>query len=324
MTTAHSSHWLQRDPGLQAVLRAGISEVIADFEAGDYRLVVPWPYPAGVGGPLICGRDGPAHGAYVREDAGGLVLCVANNGWPIEVRACPGPDPGPLALLDPTSAWVSQQDTLVGTVDPLQVISAGDAAIDRVISGHKPLAMADTDSADEARLWRSWVESAGLVCGVEEEVFPEFGERIWFVTVARTETFGELVDLDAVGAYYESALGGAGWADVGGRVLRSLSELRAQSPAEFVERTGDLIVAPFGDDLPGGCRTEVAGIVMGYWPPTTAALLLSTVDGTHAEPEPLADLRGWDALRFALADEADHRYDLVPDRLLRTLAPERR
>jgi len=287
-----------------------VSVDVTTFAAGDYELVAPWPYPPGPNGPLVDGRNGPAHGAYVCERADELVLCIANNGWPIDVRRCPGPHPGALAYLDPTSAWLSQQGTLVGTSEPIAVISPGDAAIDRVISGHKPLAMADTDSVDEAMRWQEWAESAGLASKVDDEVFPEHGEHLWFVAVARSESFDELIDLDAVGEYYASALPRGGRADLVSRVLRSLTEMRASSPAEFLEQTDDLVMAPFGDDVPGGCRTEVAGIVMGYWPPTTAAFMLSVVDGIFHEAEPEADLRAWDAVRFGIIDEAEHLHGL--------------
>jgi hypothetical protein len=313
MTDDNLLRRLRGDSSVREQLLADLGPVPDAFDGGRYALVDRWPYPPGPGGPLVGRRDSPAHGAYVHEEADELVLCVANNGWPIDVRRCPGPNPGSLAYLDATSSWVSQQDTLLGTSDPMQAISAGDAALDRVVQGHKPLAMTDTASADEAVLWQSWSESAGLVCHVEDTVFRDCGDvRVWFVTVARSESFGELVDLDAVCAYYEAALPRAGGSHLVRRVLRSVAGLRGRSPAEFTEQTDGLIMAPFGDDIPGGCCTEVAGVVMGCWPPTTAAFLLSVVDGVFNEPDAEVDLRAWDALRFGLVDEAERYHRLAP------------
>lgn len=313
MTDDNLFQRLRRDPRVREQLLADVSTVADAFDGGRYVMVDPWPYPSGPRGPLMCRREGPAHGAYVCDDADELVLCVANNGWPIDVRRCPGPNPGSLAFLDPTSSWVSQQDTLLGTSAQLQAISAGDAALDRVVRGRKPLAMADTDSADEAARWQSWSESAGLVCRVEDTVFRDCGdERIWFVTVARPESFGELVDLDAVCAYYEAALPRSGGSHLVQRVLRSVTGLSGQSPAEFTTQTADLIVAPFGDDIPGGCCTEVAGIVMGYWTPTSARFMLSVVGGTFVDADPEVDLRAWNALRFGMVEEAERYHRLAP------------
>jgi hypothetical protein len=280
---------------------AALDPLIRAASAGRFEPLDPWPYPPGPRGPILLADRSPAHGAFVDPSDDDLLLLVANNGWPIDVRRCPGPNPGRLPMLNPTNSWVSQQATLVGAADGFQVVLPDRAAIDRVIARDKPLALAETDDRGEAEAWQALAASHGLGCRVEEFVFRECGdEQVWFVSVARTERFDELVDLAAVQQYYERALPAAGASHLLPGVGASLAALAASRPTEFLDRTDALVSAPFGGDLPDGCPAEVTGVVLGYWPPTTVRLMLSVVGDTYTEPPPEIDLRGYDTARYTM------------------------
>ncbi|MDZ7733544.1 MAG: hypothetical protein U5R31_11020 [Acidimicrobiia bacterium] len=286
----------------RALLESDVRSLADAFSIGWFSQLCDWPYPGGPRGPLILASGVPAHGAFVRNlDGGDIELCVANNGWPVELRTCPGPDPGPLPFLEPVSAWLSQQVTLVDSPGSVWSIPPVHAAIDRVAARAKPLALADTDELDDVRFWEEQARRHGLAHAVESVVFHDLGgQRCWFLAVARRESFDELLDLDAMLRYYESALVGRNAGPHAERVPRSLESLRHQSPVDFVDRAMDLVVAPLADSSPDlGCSTEVTGAVLGYWPPTSASLMLRSEQRNEATP-----LRRWNRFRQYLGDLA--------------------
>ena len=85
------------------------------------------------------------------------------------------------------------------------------------------------------------------------------------------------------------------------RIAASMAVIEAESPTDYLDRVDDLIVAPFGDLIPGGCPTEVTGIVLGYWPPTSAAMIHATQCDGYVEPPAVVDLAWWDDVRLGMA-----------------------
>lgn len=85
--------------------------------------------------------------------------------------------------------------------------------------------------------------------------------------------------------------------------MDNLTRLAAQSPTDYLERTWDLIAAPVYDGTDQGLDSEVTGIVLGYWPPTTAAFLsTAAAEATGSRRYEQSRFPTWDAIRLAEAE----------------------
>jgi hypothetical protein len=276
-------------------------EVVADPAA---VLVEPWPYPPGPEGPLQLANGSVAHGAYALVVGDHLELVVANNGWPIEHRRCPGPLPPPTPYARPSNPWLSQQPTLSHLDGHEITVDPNLAVLSRVGQGAKAIGLADVDTQGEADAAVLVAEACGLAVAVEHHQSIGCGcGPVWFVHVARQEPMDELFDLDALIDWYPSALTAAGVAELEPGVVTQLDDLRGRSPAEFLGRTDELIAAPMFDDKDGALHTEAVGLLLGYWPPTSVGFLAG---GRRGRREPEYDNRsfwGWDQVRFRLAEE---------------------
>jgi hypothetical protein len=235
-------------------------------------------------------------------------LVVANNGWPIERYRCPGPLPPAVPLASAVNYWVSRRSSLIapgGT--SLTAVGPDRAALDRVRSRRKPLGMADTKSCRLAERWEAEALQAGLGVRVAETDFGALdGGRVWFVTVARKESFADLFDLHALRLWYVDAILAAGAEGLTPRVNASLTKLERQSPADYLDRVDDLIMAPFGDLEETDCTTEVVGVVLGYWPPTSAAMIAScAADRVGCQRYETKRFPLWDDLRWAAVERLE-------------------
>lgn len=281
-----------------------LGRVIDALRDGRTELIDAWPFPPGPRGPLLLADGSVPHGAYVVDAGRTLLLVVANSGWPIEVVRVPGPNPGRLAALDPCSCWIAQHPTLIGDGPALRVLDPGDGALERVAAGAKVLGMADTVHEAQARAWVSAAKGYGLASTLQHDRLSccDQPEEFWIVTFARREPVPHLIDLDYVGLYYDEALGGD--AARSGRITRSLGVLAGSAPVDFLDVADQLASAPQCDLEPGDVTTEMAGILFGYWPPTTAAVLQAIDGRQYREPQAVVDLTWWDSVRFDLGDVA--------------------
>jgi hypothetical protein len=296
---------MRHDTEIATELVEELEDVIRAESRRGLRLIEPWPFARGPAG-LLRGPDGELlHGGYARPLGHQVELLVANNGWPVEFTLCPTPLPPAAEVYGPVNYWVAQQPSLVVDGERLRAIDPGDAAISRVAAGAKLLGLAETDDVKEAYRWVEAATKAQLACSMEEYTFTDCGgETVWFVTVARRDRrFADLLDLDALSEWYRRALPAAGLADRVERVATSLAALAERPPSDFLDRTDDLIVAPMLDDDPDAVGSVATGVILGYWPPTTVALM-----ARHADPSSHGDHVGrfpsWDRLRFAAADAA--------------------
>lgn len=281
-----------------------ICDVVAAFAAGEYQLVEPWPTGRGPAGPLTMPDGSLAHGSYARAaaDETSIDLVVCNNGWPIEVANCPGPLPPALTTNNPNNLWLASQGSLVMAGDLMIAFDGDHLGIWEVIERRKPLALSDTDDRQEAAVFKARAEASGLAVHVQEWHDPCCGKPAWFVEVARTEAFDELIDLDAVCAWYEMAIGRTGLSDDAEHLISAVADLSGRSPAEFLGNSGPLLWVPSEDQDPQGTPSSVAGLVLGYWPPTTAAIHLSQ---WFADRCPVRydqrPLTGWSQVRWNVA-----------------------
>lgn len=300
------------------------TELVRLARRPDLVQVAPWPYRPGPPGPLRRADGVRVHGAWAAPRGDDLELVVANHGWPIEHRRCPGPMPPPVGLLDPTSSWIAQQRTLVQLADGAVAVAPIDGVLAAVASGRKPLGLADTLDGAEAEAWCATAVAEGLAVEADHQGPCPCGcgrPEIWFLSLARTERFADLLDLDAVAAWYAAALVVAGADAVIDRVTGNVLGLAGSSPADFVVRPFDLISAPFEDGSATGLQSEVVGVVLGYWPPTTAAMLSDHAArqiGSRAFPRP--DLDVWDRARHLQADLAPRATRRAARDLLASLA----
>ncbi len=285
-------------------LTTEVDPVLAVLASGTVTRVEAWPSKPGPGGLVQFDNGRRAHGAYAVESGDHVELIVANGGWPLERYRCPGPIPPRSTVLSAVNYWVSQQPSLWVADEMLQCIDPGTAGMLRVVAGCKPFALADTADESAAHQWQIVAERAGLPVRVVEERHDHLagGRAVWFVSVARPERFDELIDLDRLTRWYRLALDAAGASAVFPRVSQSLAELARQSPTDFLGRADDLVMAPFGDLIGEGCFTEVTGTVLGYWPPTTAALIATTAaDELGCSRYRSERFPGWDELRHRTA-----------------------
>lgn len=284
---------------------AEVEELGGALDAGGYQLVEPWPYPPGIEGPLTTPDGTRASGAYVREVGNDLDLVVALNGWPIEHRRCPGPLPPHSAYLGPISSWISQQPTIARTDRGVVAVDPALSALARVTAGRKPLCLAEAESQECADRWVLSALEEDLA--VHTEVSPDLGgpgRSVWFLAAARTEPFESLLDLDRLAEWYAEALEVAGASVVIDRVTTEVLDLRGSSPADFVTRTFDLVAAPAFDSTDEGIHSAVTGVVLGYWPPTTAAFLSdAAARDIGSRRFPRSEHRTWDVLRLAAASQ---------------------
>ena len=288
-----------------ACLTNEVEELLPLLGGGTIRRIESWPSKPGPGGAVQFTNGRRAHGAYASGAGDHVELIVANGGWPIERYRCPGPIPPSSPALSAINYWVSQQPSLWVAQGKLGCIDPGTAAVGRVLHGCKPLALADTTDQAMARCWKAMAEEAGLGVRVvqQHEAYLAGGAPVFFVSVARPERFDSLIDLDRLTRWYRVALDAAGASAVFPRVATSLADLARQSPTDFLDRTDDLVMAPFGDLVGEGCFTEVTGAVLGYWPPTTAALIATTAaDELGCSRYRSQRFPEWDQLRLRTVD----------------------
>lgn len=275
--------------------------------SGQLRPISPWPFPGGPSGPLV-GPDGVVlHGAYARTlpDGPDIELVVCNAGWLIERQRCPGPIPPATPMCDPINYWLAQQPFLAITDDRLFDLDPDGVAIARVAAGLKPLGLAA--ARDEAHAGRLGAigRRAGLAVVSERsqcDCGSCDGEPVWFIEAARREPFVELVDLDAIAGWYASALPRVGAADHVDAFASAVLGLAARCPSDYLGRSDPLIMAPYNEEPEH--HTSAVGVVLGYWPPTSAALHLRCRGGSsfvdRYEP---AELRHWGGLRHWVRDD---------------------
>jgi hypothetical protein len=287
---------------LERGMNAELRRLTDSFQEGGFRRVAEWPFPLSPIGVVRDEHGDLASGAYARHiDPDELELVVCANGWPIEHSRCPGPVPPPLPLTDPLNLWLSSQPAVMGDGDFAIACTSTEVGLGRVLHKAKPLALGDVDNAERAEQLRSVAEAAGLVVDVRRETFDWLDHHgTWFLTTARPETFDELVDLDAICAWYERALSLANASHLVKRFVTSVAALAGQSPADFVTRGDDLVMAPFSDFEPGMPTTSVIGVVLGYWPPTTAALYLTHLEGSDRYER--FDFPSWTTVRLHVSD----------------------
>ena len=285
-------------------LRAEAAGLIRTVGAHGFELVEPWPYPPGPSGPVRLLTGARAHGVYARSVGEEIEVLVANNGWPIEHRRLPGPVPPTFPLLGQVNYWVSQQGNLSADGWFLTTRSELGCTMERVGARAKPLGLADTTDPAYVEAWCTQGRLRGLATVVEEERIDtgDGEERFWFLGAARREPFEQLVDIDALLVHYAAALPVAGAGALVDRVTRNLEDARGLSPADFLDATTDLVVAPFADGTDAGCSTEVTGLVLGYWPPASIALMTSMCDGSFTDAYPATPLPNWQDLRLTTAD----------------------
>lgn len=245
-----------------------------------------------------------AHGAYAVEDVDHVEMVLAADGWPIEHRRCPGPLLAASRTLGPVNYWVSVQPMVAQLGGTGVSIDPDWAVLDRLIRGTKPLGLVDFLSEAEAVAWCRHAEAHDLVVVTEYSADCPCGcDPVWFVSAARPEPFVDLIDLEALAVWYPAALAAAGATPAVDRVLDNLTLLATQSPTDYLERTRDLTAAPMYDGTGQGVDSEVTGIVLGYWPPTTAAFL-STAAADHSGSRRYEESRfpAWDAKRLTEAE----------------------
>jgi hypothetical protein len=95
----------------------------------------------------------------------------------------------------------------------------------------------------------------------------------------------------------------AGLAMLATRVTDAIAGLEDHNPADFLDDTDLLIVSPMADGTEWGHDTEVTGAVLGYWPPTSAALITwNACDDHRVERYERERFVLWDNLRWHVAD----------------------
>lgn len=287
-----------------------IAPLAASFAAGAFTLVEDWPIPEGPPG-LLRGQDRVlAHGSFARpiRDGRDLELVVVDNGWPIEWRDCPGPFPPAISLAKPSNYWITVMDALAADDDALVAVPAEIAGLLSVVHGRKPLVMVDSDDEERIDALAHIATAAALATfrGHSTDACGDY-PNAWFLEAARTEPFSELVDLEAVAAWYEAALVQAGAPDLVDEVRGHIDALTGMSPADFLDRAEDLICGPYFGSEPGSPHTSVAGLVLGYWPPTTLGFHLAhycpaDFGGRYDEHE----LGLWRGMRWTIVDLVRH------------------
>ena len=298
----HGAMTLAHDSRIQLITElAGVADLLMEHPT---HLVEPWPFPGGLGGPLRLADGTVAHGAYALEDDDHVELVVAADGWPIEHRRCPGPLLASSHMLGPANYWVSVQPIVSRRGGTDVCIGPEWAVLDRLIRRQKPLGLVDFLSEAEAVAWCRHAEANGVDVVTECSTDCPCGcDPVWFVSAARPEPFSELIDLDALASWYPLALEAAGASSALNRVVGNLTRLAAQSPTDYLERTWDLIAAPMHDGTGQGLDSEVTGIVLGYWPPTTAAFMsTATAEATGSRRYEQTHFPTWDAIRLAEAE----------------------
>ena len=250
--------------------------------------------PAGPA-PLPPGRwrdiDGtPLHGVWGKpEPSGRQTVVVANHGhlllgWQV-----------PTQRWQFTSELVRVSNCALAQVPWLwrrggRLVSSDpyDAAVGLVLAGRKPAAMAASEDEGVADRWAEAALAAGCSVRREETVFDcgPVPRRCWSVDVAVRGTPARRFDLDTLLADYAACLP----ADAFAEVEDAVAALRDCQIADLLEDP-DLIMAAAPGEL---ART---GLVLGYHPATTAALILKAPSTSWA-----ADADG--ALVVGLADIA--------------------
>jgi hypothetical protein len=267
--------------------------------------VEQWPFERGPDGPMRTEDGGRLHGAARSDphpDQPTFDLLIANNGFPISAVRCAGPVPPALPLMTPISCVVANTGALVRQPDGLAGLDPDDAAIHLVIHRRKPVALLTADDATVLERWQRLADEHGCEVDVEHVKDDCCGYgSYWFVEVARRERLGDLLALDDLIEWWSVALPAVGLGSLRDRVERDLLDLADRPTCEFIGRGSDLVLAPLCDDSPAdGLPTWVVGAVLGYWPPTSLALMLNFFHrGSLVPSTGEVDLRTWRALHGA-------------------------
>jgi hypothetical protein len=229
-------------------------------------------------GPWRNADTAPLHGVWAKpEPSGRETVVVANHGhlllgWQVPrqrwqfaselVRA------SNCALAQ--VPWLWRQHGRLVTTDPY------DTAVGLVLAGRKPVAQAASDDDTLADRWAEAALAAGHAVRRERVVFDcgPVPRTCWFVHVAVRGTAAERFDLDALLGDYAACLPPGAFTDV----ERAVSDLHDRELAELLEDP-DLIMAAAPGEL---ART---GLVLGYHPATTAALVLGAPSTSWAADE---------------------------------------
>lgn len=269
------------------------------------QMVEPWPFERGPDGPLLTQEEHRLHGAARSDphpDQPTFDLVIANNGFPLVAVRCAGPVPPTLPLMSPIGCVVANTGAIVQGARGLACLDPDEAAFSLVIGRHKPVGLLSTEDAAEVERWQQLADEHACDVFVEHVDESCFENPRWFVEVARREPFGELLALEELTEWWGTALAAVGLHGLWDRVERDLSGLMDQPASSFIGRGSDLIVAPLCDDSPtDGLPTWVVGAVLGYWPPTSLALMLNHGHrGALIPSTGDVDLRAWRALHSAL------------------------
>ena len=291
-------------------IRSELSNEITELAnwVGDrhLRIIEPWPFDRGPDGPLLTYDGGRLHGAARSDPHPGqptFDLIIANNGFPRSAVRCAGPVPPALPLVSPINDVVANAGALVQTPQGLAGLDPSEAALHLVIHRCKPVGLLTADDADVVERWQHVADQHG--CDIVIEHVEHDGcshAPYWLVEVARREPLGELLALDDLSEWWSAALPTVGLGALRDRVERDLLGLAEQPASNFIGRGPDLIMAPMCDDSPGDALpTWVVGAALGYWPPTSLAVMLNHGHrGTLVPSTGDVDLRTWRALHGAL------------------------
>lgn len=290
-------------------IQAGLSNEVVELSkwlnGRPLRLVEPWPFDRGPGGPLRTHDGSRVHGAAVTDphpDQPTFDLVIANNGFPLSAIRCAGPVPPPLPPMSPIGCVVANTGALVQRSRDLAAVDPDEAAFNLVIHRRKPVALLTAEDAAAVERWQRIADEHDCDVFVEHVDEQCFDAAFWFVEVARREPLDELLALDELIEWWSAALPAVGLRALCRRVERDLLGLAVRSASSFIGRGSDLILAPLCDDSPiEGLPTWVVGAVLGYWPPTSLSLMLNHGHrGTLVPSAGEVDLRTWGALHSVL------------------------
>ena len=275
-----------------------------------FRLVEPWPFRHGPSGPLLTQDGRRLHGAAHSDphpDQPTFDLIIANNGFPLSAIRCAGPLPPPLPLMSPIGCVVANTGALVLQSRGLAGIDPDEAAFNLVIHRRKPVGLLTAQDDTAVERWRRLADEHGCDVFVEQVDHEDCRHpTYWLIEVARRDLLGDLLALGDLVEWWSAALPTVGLGALSSRVAHDLLELADLPAPNFIGRGGDLILAPVCDDSPDdGLPTWVVGAVLGYWPPTSLAVMLNhghrgTIIPSAGEP----DLRLWRAVHSALLQPA--------------------
>lgn len=249
---------------------------------GEWKLWEPapaGPVPVRPGG--LRHTDGtPLHGVWGLDGETGESVVVANHGHVL------------LGWLVPRHRWQVASELLRASTCALaqvpwvwsrqgQVVASdpSDVAVGLVLAGRKPAALADSDDEAVARRWVDRARRQDLVARIRSSTYDCGAAPVthWFVEMAVAGTVEEHVDVDVLLSDYAACLPAPAFTEV----EAALTELRRERFADLIADRGLIFTTRPGE-------YARAGLVLGYHPATTAALILGRPTTSWAADEEAA------------------------------------